>query len=164
MKVADKIKFFEKSSKIGNNSNLQDSSSINNQKTIIKNPTYYNFIQQNDQKLLSKISDDIEIIKNKINLNPDLLKSKTKTIYKRHREDNCHGTVPIQKTKDNNYCVQIILKDTDDIKQKDYKDKKTENNIIILSHHQLKIVLYAIFNYVDTELDNKAIEKKLNDN
>lgn len=36
MKVADKIKFFEKSSKIGNNSNLQDSSSINNQKTISK--------------------------------------------------------------------------------------------------------------------------------
>lgn len=50
------------------------------------------------------------------------------------------------------------------LNKKDYKDKKTENNIIILSHHRLKIVLYAIFNYVDTELDNKAIEKKLNDN
>lgn len=46
MKVADIIKFFEKSSKIGNNSNLQDSSSINNQKTISKTqPTIILFIK-----------------------------------------------------------------------------------------------------------------------
>lgn len=96
-------------------------------------------------------------------LKTDLLKCKTKTICKKHREDNCHGTIPTKKIKDNNCCIQIILKDTDDIKQKDYKDKKTENNIIILSSPSIEIVLYAIFNYIDAELDIKTIEEKLNE-
>ncbi len=96
-------------------------------------------------------------------LKTNFLKCKTKTICKAHKIDNCHGTIPIKKIKDNKCCKQIILKDTDDIDPKIYEDKRTQNNIIILSSPSIEIVLYAIFNCTDSELVTNDIEKKLNE-
>lgn len=144
MKVADIIKFFEKSSKIGNNSNLQDSSSINNQKTTIKNPTYYNFIIQNDQKLLSKISDNIEIIKNKINLNIDIENTEQLQIYKSLIKNS------IFSTKERTKFVSELITELQKVKNANYfrvMAKRIDKAIDFLSIASEKQKAFLVWSY-----------------
>lgn len=122
-------------------------------KKMSKKPRSYHILFEGEME---------EILFNWIKLNIFKIGQDKLKICKEHRCNN-RGTVRLEQIKDNKCCFQIVVMDVDDISDADkYRKKQNENNLIIISDPCLEVVLYAIFEVCDAELDKKTLEQKLN--
>lgn len=95
-------------------------------------------------------------------LKNNIIKANKLTLCKEHNFKNNNGTININKIKNLKCCTQIVIMDQDNIKNlNDYYNKKSESNLLIVSKPSIEIVLYALCDVCESNINKKEIEEKL---